>query len=123
MSQDLKYISVKLSSAAGGATIQLDRAKLPEDSKEFLLEYGATQWLNDAHAPITAAAYPDATIRATKKREAVDARVAKAYAGQCRTRDSGTVTPAAIAKSLGVSVEAVMEWMTKTQAAAAKKVA
>ena len=72
-----------------GSTVNVDVEALPPKSLEYVIRYGLTQALNDAHSQVTATAEPDADKRAALVREAVDKKLAALMSGDIRVARSG----------------------------------
>lgn len=94
----MSTFSVKISKL--NSVLVFDRAKLPEVSVNYLIEYGLKQSLNDVHAGILAKDYADKTdqyIPAVK--EAVAKREAQIRTGQVPTGSAVSAVLVAQAKA------------------------
>lgn len=88
-----------------GATVAVDYDAFTDAVKNYVVVYGLTQILNDAHSSVTAASEPDATKRAEAVMALVEKKLAAMVAGDVRMRQGGSrkdrVTARAIEIALG----------------------
>ena len=98
--------------AKTGETLEYDWDTLPDTSKEFAIEYGLRQYVNDGHAGATVKAYPDEAERLQVAREGVAERDENLRTGNFARKARMPVdVEQAFARKMGVSVDRLREIM------------
>jgi hypothetical protein len=69
--------------------LQVDESKFTPAVMEYVIRYGLTQALNDAHSQITKASDPDAKLRADKAWNLANKKLDALYAGELRAERVG----------------------------------
>lgn len=76
-----------------GTVRQIDFDAFADNVKAYVINYGLTQILNDAHSSVTEKAEPNAEKRAAQVEALVDKKLAALMAGDVRARAGGVRDP------------------------------
>ena len=102
--------------AKTGDSFEYDWDTLPEASREFVIDYGLRQYVNDGHAGATVKAFPNETERLAAAREGAAERDTNIRAGNFARKARMPVdVEAAFARKMNVSVERLREIMAANQ--------
>jgi len=117
MEVDMTVYNIQVSKI--NAVESFDDTKLPEASRVYLMNYGLTQALGDAHAGCTEKAFPDEAARIAEARKRVQARVDQIRTGQ--VPKTTVVSPALVAAAKAGMTEAQVIALIEAATAKNKK--
>lgn len=106
--------------------LQVDESKFTPAVMEYVIRYGLTQALNDAHSQITAKSDPDAKDRADKAWNLANKKLDALYAGELRAERVAKVKDPVMAEAMAMAKAVLINAEVKkgaTEAVARKRVA